>query len=47
MTPSELGMEDLDVRDIMEREGIDLSNILEQWKRHGVDNVPMEKLDHI
>jgi hypothetical protein len=31
----------------VEREGIDLLNILEQWKRQGVDNVPTEKLDHI
>lgn len=29
MTPSEVGTEDLDLRDIVEREGIDLLNILE------------------
>jgi len=39
MTPSEIGMEDLDLRYILEREGIDLLNMLEQWKRKGVDNV--------
>jgi hypothetical protein len=39
MTPSEVGTEDLDLRDLVEREGIDLPNILEQWKRQGVDNV--------
>jgi hypothetical protein len=29
MTPSEVGTEDPDIRDIVEREGIDLLNILE------------------
>jgi hypothetical protein len=47
MTPSEVGTKDLDLRDIVEREGIDLPNILEQWKRQGVDNVPTEQLDCI
>jgi hypothetical protein len=47
MTPSEVGTKDPDLRDIVEREGIDLPNILEQWKRQGVDNVPAEQLDHI
>jgi hypothetical protein len=47
MTPRDLGMEDLDLRDIVEREGIYLPNILEQWKRQGVDNVPAAQLDHI
>jgi hypothetical protein len=31
----------------VEREGIDLTNILEKWKRQGVDNVPTEQLDRI
>jgi hypothetical protein len=47
MTPSEVGTEDPDLRDIVEREGIDLPNILEQWKKQGVDNIPMEQLDRI
>jgi hypothetical protein len=47
MTPSEVGTKDLDLRDLVERERIDLPNILEQWKRQGVDNVPIEQLDHI
>jgi hypothetical protein len=47
MTPSEVGTQDPDLRGIVEREGIDLLNILEQWKRQGVENVPMEQLDHI
>ena len=47
MIPSEVGTKDPDLRDLMEREGIDLPNILEQWKRQGVDNVPTEQLDRI
>jgi hypothetical protein len=47
ITPSKVGTKDPDLRDLVEREGIDLPNILEQWKRQGVDNVPTEKLDHI
>ena len=47
MTPSEVGTEDHDLRDIVEREGIDLPNILEQWKRQGIDNVPTKQRDHI
>ena len=33
MTPIEVGTEDPNLIDIMEREGIGLPNILEQWKR--------------
>jgi hypothetical protein len=33
MKLSEVGIEDLELRDLVEREGIDLMNILEQWKR--------------
>jgi hypothetical protein len=33
MTPSEVGTKDHDLRDILESEGIDLSNILKKWKR--------------
>ena len=47
MTPSEEGTKDTDLRDIVEREGIDLSNIVEQWKKQGVDNVIVEQLDRI
>jgi hypothetical protein len=47
MTPSEVGTKDPDLRDIVEREGIDLLNILEQWKRQRVDNAPEEQLDCI
>ena len=47
MTQSKVGTKDPDLRDLVEREGIDLLNILEQWKMHGVNNVPMEQLDRI
>lgn len=47
MTLSEVGTEDPDLRDLVEREGIDLPHILEQWKKKGVDSVPIEQLDRI
>jgi hypothetical protein len=47
MTPSEVGIEDTELGELDEREGIDLVNILEQWKRKEVDNVPTKKLYHI
>jgi hypothetical protein len=47
MTPREVGTKYTDLRDLVEREGIDILNILEQWKIHGVDNVPIEQLDRI
>jgi BMFP domain-containing protein YqiC len=33
MTLRDIGTKDLDIKDIVEREGIDLPNILEKWKR--------------
>ena len=33
MTSSEVDIEDPELRDLVEREGIDLTNILDQWKR--------------
>jgi len=47
MTPSEVRTKDPDLRDIVEREGIDLQNILDQWKRQGMDTIPSDQLDHI
>jgi hypothetical protein len=47
MTPSEVGTEYPELKNLVEREGIDLTNMLEQWKRQGVDNVPTEQLDRI
>jgi hypothetical protein len=47
MAPREVGMENLYIREIVEMEGIDLPNILEKWKKQGVDNVPVEQLDRI
>ena len=47
MTASEVGTKDPNLRDIVEKEGIDLLNILEQWKNQGVDNIPTKQLDRI
>jgi hypothetical protein len=40
MTPREVGTKYPELKDLVEREGIYLMNILEQWKRQGVDSVP-------
>jgi hypothetical protein len=44
MTPSKIGTEDPELRDLVEREGIDLMNILEQWEKQGVENVQQSNL---
>jgi hypothetical protein len=45
MTPSEVGNEDPNLRDIVEREGIDLQNFLDQWKKQGIGTIPLNQLD--
>jgi hypothetical protein len=47
MTLSKVGTKDPYLKDLVERECINLPLILEQWKRQGVHNVPIERLDHI
>jgi len=47
MTLSEVGTKYPDLWDFVEREVIYLLNILEQWKRRGVDNIPTKQLDRI
>ena len=47
MIPSEVRTKDPYLHDIAKREGIDLHNILDQWKRQGMDTIPSDQLDHI
>jgi hypothetical protein len=47
MTPTEVGTEYPNLIDLVEREGIELPHILEQWKRQGVDKLPTKQLDRI
>ena len=45
MVLSEIGMEDQDLSDILDKEGMDLNTIFEQWKQKWVDHIPKEEID--
>ena len=47
MTPSEVGIEDHELQDILERENLDLENFLEQGTTKGVDSIPQEEFDRV
>jgi hypothetical protein len=47
MTLSEVGTEDIDLRDIIKREWIDLHNILDLWKEKWIYSISSEQLDRI
>lgn len=47
MTPSEVGMEDHDLQEILERENLDLEKFLEQGTTKGVDSLPQEEFDRL
>jgi len=40
MTPSEFGTEDRELQEILERENLELENLLEQGTTKGVDSLP-------
>lgn len=42
MTPSEVGTEDHELQEILDRENLDLENFLEQGMIIGVDSLPKE-----
>lgn len=47
MTPSEVGMEDHDLQEILERENIDLEKFLEHGSTKGVDSLPQVEFDRV
>ena len=47
MTPSEVGTENHELREILERENIDLEKLLEQGTTKGVDYLPKEEYDKV
>ena len=47
MTPSEAGMEDHELQEILERENLDLEKFLEQGITKGVDSLPKEEFDRV
>ena len=47
MTASEIGTEDMELNDILKREGMDLNTVVEQWKQKGVEHIPKEEIDRV
>ena len=47
MTPSEVGTEDHELQEILDRENLDLELFLEQGNNKGVDSLPKEDYDRV
>jgi len=47
MTPSEAGIEDHELQEILDRENLDLEKFMEQGKNIGVDSLPKEDYDRV
>ena len=47
MALSELGTEDLELGEIVEKEGLDLNSIVEQWRQKGIDKIPEEEINRV
>ena len=47
MVLSEQGKEDLELGEILEKEGLDLNSIVEQWKQKGLDKIPEEEINWV
>lgn len=47
MTLSEVGTEDQDLNDTLEKEGMDLNTIVEKWRQKGGDHLPKEEIDTV
>ena len=47
MVLSELGTEESELGEILEKEGLDLNSIVEQWKQKGIDKIPEEEINRV
>ena len=47
MTSSEIGTEDLEFSDILEREGMEFNTMVEKWKKKGMEHIPEEEVDRV
>lgn len=47
MMTSEMGLEDMELSDILEQEGMDLPNMVEQWKKKGIAHKSEEEVNRI
>lgn len=47
MAPSEVSTKDPDLQEIVEREGMDLKNMVDKWRKKGLDEILVEQVDMI
>lgn len=47
MTPSEVGTEDHELQDILDREHLDLEKLLKQGTTKGMDSLPQEEFNRV
>ena len=47
MTPSEGGMKDQDLQEILESENLELEKFLEKGTNKGIDSLPQEEFDRV
>lgn len=47
MMTSKMGLEDMDLTDILQWKGMDLPNMLEQWKKKGIEHISEEEVNRI
>jgi len=47
MTPSEVGTEDQELNEILERENLNLGKFLNQGTSKGIDSLPQEEFDRV
>lgn len=47
MTPSEGGMKDQDLQEILDKENLELEHVLEQGTNKGIDSLPQEEFDRV
>jgi len=47
MFTKEIGLEDMELSDILEQEGMDLPNMVENWKKKGMEHISEEEVKRI
>ena len=47
MAPSEVSTKDPDLQEIVEREGMDLKNMVDKWRKKGLEEILVEQVDMI
>ena len=47
MFTNEIGLEDMGLSDMLEQEGMDLPNMVEDWKKKGMEHISEEEVNRI